>query len=200
MAIIQKKVDVQDFDRRSATYENSRRQGYIFDRVQRIVLDLAKNGKKPESFLDVGCGTGRLLRNAKEHWPDARLIGIDPAEGMIQQATQLLSDAEFHIATAEALPLPDASIDLVFSTMSFHHWNNQAKGVSEIARVLRSQGRFLLADIMMPPGLSLIFRHFKRNNAAKTRAMFAQAGLNVGFQQRQWRWSRILVVTGGKKL
>jgi ubiquinone/menaquinone biosynthesis C-methylase UbiE len=200
MTTNQKKTDVQDFDRRSATYENSRRQGYIFDRVQRIVLDLAKNGKKPESILDVGCGTGRLLRKAKEYWPDARLIGVDPAEGMMQQATQLLSDAEFHVAMAESLPLPDASVDLVFSTLSFHHWNDQAKGVSEIARVLRPQGQFLLADIMVPFGLSLVVSHFNRNNAAKTREMFAQAGLNVEFQRRPWLWSRILVVTGGKKL
>jgi ubiquinone/menaquinone biosynthesis C-methylase UbiE len=200
MTTNQKKTDVQDFDRRSTTYENSRRQGYIFDRVQRIVLDLAKNGKNLESILDVGCGTGRLLRKAKEYWPDARLIGVDPAEGMIQQATQLLSDGEFHVAMAESLPLPAASVDLVFSTLSFHHWSDQAKGVNEIARVLRSQGRFLLADIMMPLGLSLFARHFKRNNAAKTREMFAQAGLNVEFQQRPWLWSRILVITGGKKL
>ena len=53
---------------------------------------------------------------------------------------------------------------------------------------------------MLPFGLSLVIRHFKRNNPAKTREMFAQAGLNVEFQQRRWRWSRILVVTGGKKL
>jgi ubiquinone/menaquinone biosynthesis C-methylase UbiE len=144
----QKKADVQDFNRRSTTYENSRRQSVVFDRVQKTVLDLAKNGEKPESILDVGCGTGRLLRKSKEHWPNARLIGVDPAEGMIQQATQLLSEAEFHVAVAESLPLPDASVDLVFSTLSFHHWNDQAKGVSEIARVLRSQGRFLLADII----------------------------------------------------
>jgi len=199
MAINQKKTDAQGFDRRSATYENSRRQGYIFDRVQKIVLDLAENGKKPECVLDVGCGTGRLLRKANKIWPDARLIGVDPAQGMIKQANQLLSDGEFHVAMAESLPLSDASVDLVFSTMSFHHWTNQAKSLIEIARVLRPQGRFLLADIMMPPGLSLIFRHFKRNSPTKTRGMFAKAGLNVEFQHRPWRWSRILVITSGKK-
>jgi len=199
MATNQKKADVEDFDRRSATYENARRQGYIFDRVQRIVLDLAKNGKKPESILDVGCGTGRLIRKAKEIWPDARLVGVDPSEGMIRQATQLLPGAEFHVVMAESLPLPDASVDLVFSTLSFHHWSDQAKAISEIGRVLRPQGRLLLADIMLPFGLSLIFRHFKRNNPARTREMFAQAGLKVEFQKRLWLWSRILVVTVGKK-
>jgi ubiquinone/menaquinone biosynthesis C-methylase UbiE len=199
MEINQKKADVQDFNRRAATYENSRRQSIIFDHVQRTVLDLAKNANKPESILDVGCGTGRLLRKAKEHWPDARLIGVDPAEGMIQQAIQLVSGAEFHVAIAESLPLPDASVDLVFSTLSFHHWSSQAKGVSEITRVLRLQGRFLLADIVMPYGLSLVVRHFKRNNPVRMREMFAEAGLDVELQQRRWRWSRFLVVTAGKK-
>lgn len=117
---------------------------------------------------------------------------------MILKATQLLSDAEFHVAMAESLPLPEASVDLVFSTLSFHHRSNQTKGVSEIALVLRSQGKFLLADITMPFGLSFVIRHLKRNNPAKTREMFAQARLNVEFQQR--RSSRFLVVTVGKKL
>ncbi len=80
------------------------------------------------------------------------MIGVDAAEKMIEQATQLFPEAEFHVAMAEALPLPDASVDLAFSTLSFHHWANQAKGISEVARVLRPQGRFLLADITIPLG------------------------------------------------
>jgi len=194
-----KEADVQDFNRRAATYEDSKRQSYIFDRVQRVVLNLAKTQSHPNAILDVGCGTGRLLRKAKELWPDARLVGVDAADKMIEQAKQLFPQAEFHVAMAESLPLPDASVDLAFSTLSFHHWINQAKGVSEIARVLRPQGRFLLADIMPPFGLSFFSRHFKRNNPKRTREMFVEAGLNVELQQRQWRWSRVLVVTVGRK-
>jgi ubiquinone/menaquinone biosynthesis C-methylase UbiE len=100
---------------------------------------------------------------------------------------------------AESLPLPDASIDLAFSTLSFHHWTDQAKGVSEVARVLRPQGRFLLADIVWPFVLSFFTRHFKRNNPKKMREMLVEAGLNVELQQRPWRWSRFLVVTVGRK-
>ncbi len=192
------KDDIQTFNRRAATYEKSRRQNLIFDRVQKIVLTLTCRDK-PETVLDVGCGTGRLLRKVKEQWSDANLIGVDPAESMIAEAKQLLPNAQFHVGMAESLPLHDASVDLVLSTMSFHHWADQAKGISEIARVLRTNGRFVLADIIAPFGLSMFFKHFKRSNASKTRALFAESGLNVELQQRQWPLFSVLVVTIGRK-
>ena len=195
----QQNPDVEHFNRRAATYETASSQGYFFDRVQRRVLKLAKDQSSPEVIMDVGCGTGRLLRKAKQQWPNARLVGVDAAEKMIQQATQLFPEAEFHVAMAEALPLPDASVDLAFSTLSFHHWANQAKGISEIARVLRPQGRFLLADIVIPRWLSLFVQHFRFNSPAKIREMFTQAELTVELQQQPWRWSRVLLNNRGKE-
>jgi len=195
----QENADIEHFNRRAATYETSASQGFFFDRIQRKVIDLAKQDIKPEAILDVGCGTGRLLRKAKQQWPNAKLIGVDAAEKMIEQATQLFPETEFHVAMAEALPLPDNSVDLAFSTLSFHHWENQAKGISEIARVLRPKGKFLLADISIPFWLSLFVKHFKHNKPDKIREMFIQAGLTVQLQQRQWRWSRFLLVTVGSK-
>lgn len=192
-----KASDVQEFERRSSTYEDSLRQWFFFDRIQRTVLDLARSEADPESVLDVGCGTGRLLRKAGERWPKARLIGVDPAEGMVKNARRLVPGATFYVAMAESLPLPDASVDLVLSTTSFHHWLDQRQGISEIARVLRPGGRCLIADIMMPYGLSLFIRHFRRNNPQRLQEMFVQAGLNVQAQHR--RMTRFLVVTIGKK-
>ena len=191
--------DVEHFNRRAATYETASSQGYFFDRIQGRVLKLAKEKSTPKIILDVGCGTGRLLRKAKQQWPNSRLVGVDAADKMIQQATQLFPEAEFHVAMAEALPLPDASVDLAFSTLSFHHWANQAKGISEIARVLRPQGLFLLGDIVIPHWLSLFVRHFRFNSPTKIRGMFTQAGLTVELQQQPWRWSRVLLVTVGRK-
>ena len=191
-------ADVQHFNRRAATYETAASQGYFFDRIQRKVLKLAK-GDMPKTVLDVGCGTGRLLRKAKEQWPNAQLIGVDAAEKMIEQATQLFPQAEFHVAMAEALPLPDASVDVAFSTLSFHHWENQAKGVSEVARVLSPGGKFLLADISVPRWIAVFVKHFKRNSPSRIRDIFEEAGLAVELQQHQWRWSRVLLVTVGRK-
>jgi ubiquinone/menaquinone biosynthesis C-methylase UbiE len=195
----QQNPDVEHFNRRAASFETASSQGYFFDRVQRGVLKLAKDQRNPEVIMDVGCGTGRLLRKAKLQWPNARLVGVDAAENMVQQATQLFPAAEFHVAIAESLPLPDASVDLAFSTLSFHHWANQSKGISEIARVLRPRGMFLLADITIPNWLSIFVRHFRYNGPAKIREMFTQEELTVELQQQPWRWSRILLITVGRK-
>jgi ubiquinone/menaquinone biosynthesis C-methylase UbiE len=199
MGTKQENADVEHFNKRAASYENATSQGYFFDRVQKRVLSLTRDQASPEAIMDVGCGTGRLLRKAKQQYPNARLVGVDAAEKMIQQAAGLLPEAEFHVAMAEALPLPDRSVDLAFSTLSFHHWADQAKGISEVARVLRSQGRFLLADIVIPRWLSLFVRHFRYNSPVRIREMFTQAGLTVELQQQPWRWSRVLLIITGRK-
>src|SRR5439155_13683840 len=108
---------------------------------------------EPTAVLDVGCGSGRLLRSAHARWPNARLVGVDPSEGMIA-AGRALTRAELYVAGAEAIPIPDRSIDLAFSTIAFHHWADPARGLHEVARVLRPGGRFVLIDNIGPDWLA----------------------------------------------
>jgi ubiquinone/menaquinone biosynthesis C-methylase UbiE len=147
--------------------------------------------------VDVGCGTGRLLRKARERWPDAQLIGVDPAEGMVEKARFLMSGTTFYVSMAESLPLPNASVDLAFSTLSYHHWVDKVKGVCEMARVLRSKGRLFLADVWPPMGLGKVIRHFQSNDPARVREVFTQAGLKVQAQRR--RMGLWLLVTIGER-
>lgn len=78
--------DVQNFNRWSGSYETSWQQWIFFDPVQNAVIKLVELGSNPASILDVGCGTGLLLRKARGRWPAARLTGIDPAKGMVEKA------------------------------------------------------------------------------------------------------------------
>lgn len=142
--------DVQHFEHWSHTYEDSWMQRRLFSRVHEAVLELAATNLPPAVVLDVGCGTGRLLRAAATRWPEAQLIGVDPAQGMVDVARELTSRATIYRGLAESLPLAEASVDLVLSTLSFHHWHDQAAGVLEIVRVLRPGGHFLLADFAPP--------------------------------------------------
>ena len=187
--------DVEDFNRWSGTYEESWLQRFFFDRIHDRVLGFARVRSAPLCILDGGCGTGRLLRKIRGCYPDARLIGVDPAEGMIKKARQKMPDARFIVGAAEALPLPESSFDLVFSTISFHHWSDQVQGVREIRRVLRPGGQFLLADVVLPPLLVKIIRHGRVRHPAEIREMFRQAGLEV-LMQRRLLLGHVLAICG----
>ena len=97
----------------------------------------------------------------------------------------------------EALPLQDASVDLALSTTSFHHWQDQAAGIREIARVLRPGGYFILVDISLPDWLVGVFRLKRIHSPAQLRTMFIQAGLQVQTQQTL-AWRRWLATVGSK--
>jgi ubiquinone/menaquinone biosynthesis C-methylase UbiE len=174
--------DVERFDRWGSTYERSWMQQRLFDPVHSAILHRAESRFKPASVLDIGCGSGRLLRKVHDSWPEAQLSGVDPAQGMLSVARQLTPEARFSMGSAEALPLEDASVDLALSTISFHHWQDQAAGLREVARVLRPGGSFLLADFTLPTWLAWLLPRARFHSAAQMRALFEQAGLDVQAQ------------------
>lgn len=195
--------DVERFSRWAPKYDSHYLQRLVFEPVQQAVLELAaQEVPRPTAILDVGCGTGRLLRTAGERFPGARLEGVDAAEGMIEQARASAGPAgtiNFQLATAEHLPFPGAQFDLVFSTMTFHHWTGQRRGVAEIERVMTPGGRWILADFV-PSGLLRYFRRLFRMNRflekEELEAMLASAGLRVVAGRRVQ--SRISVLAIGR--
>jgi ubiquinone/menaquinone biosynthesis C-methylase UbiE len=180
--------DFHRFDEWSVTYERSFMQWLVFDRVHRALLRRLPADFAPSRLLDIGTGTGRLLRRMHTKWPDALLLGIDTSEGMVLRARQLTFSAIIHRSSAEHIPFSDASVDLVTSTMSFHHWSDQAQGVSEVARVLRSDGLFALADTNIGHGHPL--------SRPQVRKLFQTYGLVVCAQDNLVPF---LAITVGKK-
>jgi ubiquinone/menaquinone biosynthesis C-methylase UbiE len=190
--------DIERFDQWASTYENSWLQRAFFDRAHQATLALAAGiVHQPMSVLDIGCGTGKLLRRAHTYWPEAQLIGVDPANGMIEMAKRLTPNATFSTGMAEALPLQDASVELALSTSSFHHWQDQAAGLREIARVLRPGGYFILVDASFPDWLVRVFRVKRFHSPAQLRSLFIQAGLDVQ-TQHTLAWRRWLATVGNK--
>ena len=198
MTTTHRENDIERFDHWASTYENSWLQRAFFDRAHQATLALAASiVHQPVSVLDVGCGTGKLLRRATAYWPEAHLIGVDPANGMIEMAKRLTPNATFFTGMAEALPLQDASVDLALSTTSFHHWRDQAAGIREIARVLRPEGYFILVDASFPDWLVRVVRLKRFHSPAQLRTLFIQAGLHVQMQQTL-AWRRWLATVGNK--
>jgi len=153
--------DVGRFDEWASTYDRHWMQRWLFAPVQQVVLDLASaEVPAPRAILDVGCGTGRLMRTAHLRFPSARLEGVDAAESMVEEARRASGDAPLHFqqAFAEALPFPDASFDVVTSTLTFHHWADQPRGVAEVARVMTPGGRWVIADFIATGPAALVAR------------------------------------------
>ena len=142
------------FDRWAATYDRSVLQPLLYTPVHQAALCLAAHqGATPRRVLDIGCGTGALLRQAARRFPNARLVGIDPAPRMVtaaNQATPTGLPIHFLHACAEHLPFADGSFDLAISTLSFRHWSDQAAGIAQIRRVLTAGGVLTLADDSPP--------------------------------------------------
>jgi ubiquinone/menaquinone biosynthesis C-methylase UbiE len=195
--------DVERFSRWAPKYDRHYLQRLVFEPVQKEVLDLAvQEVPRPAAILDVGCGTGRLLRTAAEQFPEARLEGVDAAEGMVEQAKASAAPAtniNFQLATAEHLPFADGQFDLVFSTMTFHHWADQRRGIAEIARAMAPSGRWILADFIATGWLRYVRRLFRLTRFLERDeldAMLASAALKVVEERRVQ--SRISVLSIGR--
>lgn len=88
--------DSDRFDQWASRYEQSWMQHALFEPAHQATLMLVTPlVPQPESVLDVGCGTGTLLRRSGMLWPQAHLIGVDPAAGMVEMAQHLTPHATF---------------------------------------------------------------------------------------------------------
>ncbi len=103
------------------------------------------------TLLDVACGTGRFLRELRLAYPGLQLAGLDLSQAYLEQARHHLSGLRpvtLQRANAEAIPLPDASQDIVTSVFLFHELPGAVRRrvAAEIARVLKPGGLFVFID------------------------------------------------------
>jgi len=93
------------------------------------------------TVLDLGAGTGKLTRDLVPRF--GRVIAVEPDDAMRAVLEEGVSEAESLAGSAEAIPLPDASVDAVFTAEAFH-WYASDESVGEIVRVLRPRGGLVI--------------------------------------------------------
>lgn len=105
------------------------------------------------AVLELGSGPGEVTVEIARHLPGADVVGVDLASTMVERATGRALEAgiegrvRFILGDAAALPIGDASVDVVVSTLSLHHWADPATVFAEIGRVLRAGGVALVYDV-----------------------------------------------------
>jgi ubiquinone/menaquinone biosynthesis C-methylase UbiE len=119
-------------------YERGR-PGYPEAAVEELLATLGV----PEdgTVLDLAAGTGKLTRMLAERV--ARVVAVDPSEGMLAVLRERLPDVDARAGAADAIPLEDGTADAVFVAEAFH-WFGTPAVCREIARVLRAGGGLAL--------------------------------------------------------
>jgi SAM-dependent methyltransferase len=112
-------------------YERGR-PGYPDDAIDWLLPDAAVD------LLDLGAGTGKLTRQLVAR--GLEVVAVEPSDGMRQQLEGVLPQVRALPGSAEAIPLPDASVDAVVVAQAWH-WVDVERAVPEVARVLRQGGR-----------------------------------------------------------
>jgi len=151
--------------------------------------------------LDVGCGTGELLRRLRAKYQDAVLAGLDPVAEMLEVARDKLSGKEdLRLGYADSLPWAAGTFDIVVSCNMFHYITHPVAAVREMERVLRPGGRIVITDwcddyiACRLCNLYLRLRskaHYKTYREADCRELLRAAGFDVVKLERykiSWLW------------
>jgi SAM-dependent methyltransferase len=176
-----------------------------------ILVELAQP-RSGERVVDVACGTGIVARiAAKRVGPTGAVVGVDLNPGMLSVARSVVSTdsrsggpLQWQEASADKLPLPDGSFDVVYCQLGLQFFADRAAALREMRRVLGAEGRLALMvwrGIHESPGFAMLAEALERHvgqaaaaimrapfglsNADELEALVGAAGFqNIAVQQR----------------
>jgi SAM-dependent methyltransferase len=173
-----------------AGYDRARDHGpEVHDLWMRTAAEHLKR-RVIERVLDLGCGTGRFSEDLAARF-DAEVIGLDPSSKMLAVAREKQRDprVRYELGRAEAIPLAAGSVDIVFMSMSLHHFADQTAAALECRRVLSRGGSVMIRTATREQIASYPYTPFFPSSVpvmeetlpsrGDVRAMFGAAGLGL---------------------
>jgi ubiquinone/menaquinone biosynthesis C-methylase UbiE len=152
----QRDLTAQQFGAMAARYLSSsvHAKGADLDRIAELA-----SVQRPDLALDLGCGAGHAsfalarggARRVIAYDLSAQMLGVVAAEAAARgyDATGT-AQIETRCGPAELLPFADASVDMVVTRFSAHHWLDVSGAFREVSRVLRPDGLLTVIDVLSP--------------------------------------------------
>jgi len=149
--------------------------------------------REGEVCVDLGSGRGNdVLRLAENVGPNGFIYGVDVSQNMIKkaQATQKklgITNAAFIESDLDAIPIASSTVDCVISNCTINHVVNKPEVWSEIYRILKPGGRFIISDIFSSEPVPEEYKNDPQAVAecwagSQTKTEYLETVLNTGFQ------------------
>jgi len=164
-------------------YDNLKTLDLVNDYFLNRALELCPAGK----ILDVGCGTGRMLRNVQG---DYEKYGLDISERLIEQAKQQDSNSRYDVGNSNTLPYDSDSFDLVMCHSVLHHLEDPSKTIDEIVRVAKPEGAIFVRDLIKPASeevLQRLFLGYLAEHYDEQNKRLFENSLRSSFTQDEWK-------------
>lgn len=110
------------------------------------LVDFFKD-KNISKVLDVGTGPGHFIKVLQQAFPGARLTGVDPDQGSLEEARQNFPGVDFREMKGEQLDFPDDSFDVAAISMALHHLADIRKTLNEMQRVVKPGGWIVVNEL-----------------------------------------------------
>ena len=171
-------------------------------------VDLQKGSK----ILDLGCGTGELLKILEDRFPSSELTGIDLTEEMLAVAKQKLSDnVELLLGSATNLPFDSKSFDWVIMSNVIGHLSDKKTALKETHRVLKNPGKIVITDWTRDfQTMNLVhfctklinYSQYRSLKTVELESLLDECGFNHLYTERykiNWFWGLYTILSEKKK-
>ena len=155
--------EIKDINFGKAAHRYDDSWGMILRRFYNLLLEQVSL-TQDMTILDIGCGTGTMLRKMADSCP-INGYGIDIQENMINEAKRKCPEMLFHVSRCEETPFEDDTFDAIITCLAYHHFSDREGFAKESARILKPGGVLYIADprfpIIIRKPMNAVFSHLR---------------------------------------